>query len=135
MLKRVDESPDSEQTTREDVVADDWLQCGRCGQDVTRQRWAIPINGDHLHTVFNPAGHLFRVRCFLDAPGVLEHGEPSDHFTWFKGYEWRLVFCRGCKDHLGWAYTNRDHESAGFFGLIGTRLRDASRIGGDEDEP
>lgn len=46
-------------------------------------------NGAHGHVVFNPAGRLFRVACFHDAPGIQTVGEASGEFSWFKGYAWR----------------------------------------------
>jgi len=120
MLKKTPET-ERETTTAPRAEADDPLFCHRCEHLVTRERWAISCNGDHHHTVFNPAGHLFRVRCFEDAPGAGEAGEPTDEFTWFPGYLWRFAMCRGCGDHLGWFYEG-ERAPLTFFGLIATKL-------------
>lgn len=100
---------------------DDAIYCAACGQLATRGRWRIAMNGDHQHTVFNPAGVVFRVVCFKEAPGVGAVGEPSGEFTWFRGYDWRLALCRGCNVHLGWQYTG-EKEPQVFFGLIAPKL-------------
>ena len=127
MLKKVDERPvsDPAPVKADAPSADDWLVCARCGSRVTREQWAISVNGDHLHTVFNPAGHLFRVRCFADAPGAATAGEPTDHFSWFKGYVWRFALCAECGEHLGWVYDG--DAPAAFFGLIAPKLRAGGR--------
>ncbi|MEQ8665806.1 MAG: cereblon family protein [Rhodospirillales bacterium] len=124
MLKRIDEGtgqPGDSPEIGEAPDADDWLVCVRCGHAITREQWAIAVNGDHHHTVFNPAGHLFRVRCFADAPGAVTAGEPTDHFTWFRGYLWCFALCGGCGEHLGWSYDGTALDR--FFGLIATKLR------------
>jgi len=123
VLKKVSDDPDRLTEASKTTSPDAWLQCANCGHDITRPVSAIEVNGDHLHTVFNPAGLLFRVRCFRDAPGVVEHGDPTDHFTWFKGYRWRFAHCRGCGQHIGWGYQG---EADGFFGLIATKFRDSA---------
>lgn len=126
MLKKVDDAPgrpgERPSTEFDEALSpEDWLVCARCEHGVTREAWAIPVNGDHLHTVFNPAGHLFRVRCFSNAPGAAVAGEPTDHFTWFKGYVWRFALCAGCGEHLGWVYDGDAGDR--FFGLVAPKLR------------
>ena len=100
------------------VEETDELYCAGCGHLVTRSRWAVARNGDHQHTVFNPAGVVFTIRCFNEAPGVAAKGTPTDEFTWFKGYDWQLVHCLGCGAHLGWQYSGDEV----FFGLIKPKL-------------
>lgn len=100
---------------------DDAIYCAACGHLATRGRWRIAMNGDHRHTVFNPAGVVFRVVCFKEAPGVGAVGEPSGDFTWFRGYDWQVALCRGCNGHLGWQYAG-EKEPQVFFGLIQTKL-------------
>jgi len=101
------------------VDNDDEIFCAACGQSMTRQRWAVSRRDAHEHTVFNPAGKLFTIRCFADAPGVELHGDPSSDFTWFPKYRWIVAACRGCGVHIGWRFEGADI----FFGLIKTGLR------------
>lgn len=94
--------------------------CAQCGAEVTRARWEQAVEGGHEHTVFNPAGQVFRIVCFQEAPGVQAVGPASRHFTWFRGFVWRIGVCRACAAHLGWRY-----EAEGkpfFFGLIRSTL-------------
>lgn len=115
------EKTDIETGTDEDT--DDELLCAACGRLLTRGRWRLTMNGDHEHTVFNPAGRIFTVLCFKEAPGVAAVGEPSDDFTWFKGYPWRIGVCRGCDSHVGWQY----EADTVFFGLIKSKLTDRKK--------
>jgi len=111
---------------------DDAIYCAACGHLVTRTRWAFDINGGHEHMFFNPAGIVFRVLCFREAPGAAETGDASDQFTWFKGYDWRLAICNGCGDQLGWRFegaSENDSEPAIFFALIKGKLTSMKPVG------
>ena len=101
-------------------ITDDAIYCAACGMLVTRGRWRIEQRAAHEHTVFNPAGVVFTILCFKDAPGTASQGTPSDEFTWFAGYRWSVAVCRGCSVHIGWRYDGADV----FFGLIKPRLTD-----------
>lgn len=95
------------------------VRCRACRAVVTSVNREIAIHGNYLHTLFNPAGIVYEIRCFSQAPGCVNHGQPTDEFTWFAGYTWQYSLCAACLDHLGWFYTS----SAGFFfGLIDSRL-------------
>ncbi len=97
------------------------LVCATCGQMVTEPAQAIEVGGLHEHRLTNPVGLTFRVGCFRGAPGCAVFGDPTDAHSWFPGCFWRYALCRGCGDHLGWAYSGADR----FFGLIVNRLRSA----------
>ena len=112
-------APDAEiEQETEDALGDE-IYCAACGHVVTNTQWKTSRNGEHEHVVFNPAGMLFRVVCFKEAPGVAGHGAPSDEFTWFKGYAWQVSTCLGCNGHLGWQFAGADDV---FFGLIKPKL-------------
>jgi len=100
-----------EETDREKVLA-----CRRCLAHITEENQRISVDGAHQHTFANPNGHVFDIGCFRSARGCLEAGPPSEEFTWFPGYSWRVVICAGCMTHLGWLF----HLSGEyhFFGLI-----------------
>ncbi|MBT6093309.1 MAG: hypothetical protein HOH04_00400 [Rhodospirillaceae bacterium] len=97
-------------------ATDDGIYCKACGEMVTRSRWRLSMDG-HEHVVFNPAGVVFRILCFREAPGIAERGLPSAEFSWFKGYQWSIALCRGCGAHMGWRYMG-ESEPPIFFGLI-----------------
>ncbi|MDD9877002.1 MAG: cereblon family protein [Magnetovibrio sp.] len=120
-------SPDAELETETDERTDDAIYCARCHGVVTRGRWALSVDG-HEHVFFNPAGVVYRIVCFTEAPGAADIGEPTDEFTWFKGYLWSFALCAGCGEHLGWRYAG-DGDPAVFFGLIKNRLSAAPPAG------
>ena len=99
-------------------ATDDALYCSGCLHLITRVRWQISRKGDHAHTVFNPAGQLFKIGCYSDAPGATPSGDASEEFTWFPGTVWRIALCQNCGRHMGWQFL-ADEE---FFGLITAHL-------------
>jgi len=91
------------------------LRCARCRCPVTSQEARIEVDGAHEHTRTNPAGFVFRIGCFRDAPGCLGEGPASEAWSWFPGYAWQVGLCKGCGGHLGWVF---QLEGARFHGLI-----------------
>lgn len=91
--------------------------CARCGTYMTRGALGIRMGGEHEHVLFNPAGMLFRVVCFRDAPGAVAVGNATGEFTWFSGYDWRIALCKDCDTHVGWMYEGAGSPAV-FFGLI-----------------
>ncbi|MFH0781668.1 MAG: cereblon family protein [Pseudomonadota bacterium] len=95
--------------------------CLACGGVVTWKDQKIQVSGSHSHTFFNPAGIVYELGCFQQAPGCLVVGPPSAEFTWFPGHLWRLALCRRCRTHLGWLFAM---AGATFYGLILSKLRE-----------
>jgi len=108
-----------QQGNQTDLESDDEIYCAACGHAMTRTRWRIAQRDAHEHTVFNPAGRLFTIVCFKEAPGAALHGTSSADFTWFPGYRWTVALCGACGIHIGWRFDASDV----FFGLIKPRLR------------
>jgi hypothetical protein len=102
------------------------ILCASCGAFVADAAARTDINGAHAHTFINPAGLIFRVGCFAEAPGVLAVGEESEHWTWFSGFAWRAALCRSCHEHLGWCYANA-HQA--FVALILDRVIEGGTSG------
>jgi len=98
---------------------DKLLLCRNCGNIVTKAAYRIDKNGKHQHTFTNPGGYLFCIGCFSKAPGSINHGEPTDEFSWFSGFCWRYTLCMKCFNHLGWHFQDLNE---GFYGLILERL-------------
>ena len=112
--------PDSELELDDDIATtdDDKIFCTQCGNLITRSIWRISRNGDHQHTVFNPAGQVYQIVCYGEAEGVGAHGQASDDFTWFAGYHWQVIHCRNCMRHMGWLFRGDDI----FFALIKSHI-------------
>jgi hypothetical protein len=120
-------APDAKVEREAETRDADEIYCAACGHVITNTKWKTArgndhgdgVDGGHEHVFFNPAGVVFRVICFAEAPGVGGHGTPSDEFTWFKGYRWQVAHCLGCNEHLGWRFGNAGDV---FFGLIKPKL-------------
>lgn len=95
------------------------LLCVSCGRVITDRSQTISVSGKHRHTFFNPAGLVYELGCFREAPGCTPAGEPSSEFSWFPGYVWQVGACSGCSAHLGWRFQSGDDV---FFGLIVSRI-------------
>jgi hypothetical protein len=115
MLRDAPESENQDETVEAEPNE---IYCAACGHLVTRTDWRMSVAGAHEHTFFNPAGIVFRVVCFKEAPGVGVRGDATAEFTWFDGYKWRIALCGGCAGHLGWRFEAGDI----FFGLIKSKL-------------
>jgi len=101
--------------------------CRNCNFQITRPSCQIQKDGSFSHTFANPHGHVFEIGCFDSAPGCASASPVSSEFTWFRGYDWKIVICHGCETHLGWIfipYPNGDLSSgqSWFFGLILDKL-------------
>jgi len=113
-------APKEENKTESDAGTDDAIYCAKCSHLLTRMRWAVDIGG-HERVFINPAGRVFRIACFKDAPGATDEGTPTEEFTWFPGYAWNLAVCLGCGVHLGWRFEGTAMPPV-FFGLIKSAL-------------
>ena len=95
------------------------VACAACHHPITTAGERIEVNGRHEHDQVNPDAYGFHFGCFAHAPGVVERGAETDHWSWFSGYRWRVACCRGCAVHLGWRFLSSQHR---FYGLILDRL-------------
>ncbi|WP_420416579.1 cereblon family protein [Pacificispira sp.] len=109
--------PDSDVERTED----DQLFCAGCGASVTRESLAVVRRDSHEHTVFNPMGQVFTIRCFGEAWSLLSPWAGRGDFTWFPGYQWRVAVCGACGRHIGWRY-DLQSGSDRFYGLIRSAL-------------
>ena len=95
------------------------ILCAFCQYRVSREKERTAVRGSHEHSFFNPHGIVYHIGCFLKAPGCIPSGPPCGEFSWFPGFNWQIVCCGGCQNHLGWQFLG---ENKGFFGLILNRL-------------
>lgn len=93
-----------------------YLVCKTCENKITTIGHKIEIFGSFKHSFLNPAGHVFEIGCFSEAPGCSILGEPTSEWTWFPDYQWQIALCSSCISHLGWYYSAGKKLS--FFGLI-----------------
>ena len=103
----------------EEKKREQMLLCRACGHGVTAREQKREVQGRHEHTFFNPAGIVYNIGCFRNAPGCQAVGESSAEFSWFAGCVWRVALCRSCLIHLGWQFQSGDDL---FYGLILSRL-------------
>lgn len=94
------------------------LCCHLCRHPVTDQGQRITFQGEHTHTRTNPAGYSYAFGCYEHAPGCRRLGPRTDDHTWFPGYDWQIVVCGNCGEHLGWLFSGPGK----FYGLIVDRI-------------
>jgi hypothetical protein len=94
-------------------------RCAACGAEIALDRDRIPLEGAATRAFVNPAGIEFVICGFREAAGCGGTGERSDYWSWFPGFSWQTVVCRGCGAHLGWSFAN---GSDSFYGLVLDRL-------------
>lgn len=90
--------------------------CITCLRLITSGDQRIQVAGSHEHSFLNPGGCMYEIGCFQDAIGSVAQGVPTDEFTWFKGFRWRVAYCNRCFQHIGWQYLKNNQEC--FWGLI-----------------
>ena len=94
------------------------LYCINCKLHITDLDLVFNINGSCIHTFTNPSGFVYTVNCYQVAQGCVLVGEPTEEYTWFKGYRWQIVMCQSCQLQLGWFFSN----SESFYAFIEDRL-------------
>ena len=99
---------------------EEYIICRQCRQAITRANERIVIQGSHQHTFANPHGIVFEIGCFKDVTGCGYAGAPTDEFSWFAGYRWRICFCSMCLTHLGWRFSSNSGDI--FHALILDRI-------------
>ena len=100
-----------------------YILCRQCTQVITTSDERISVDGSHYHTFANPHGMVFDIACFRSVTSCGYAGPPSDEFTWFKGFSWRIAVCGMCLTHLGWLFTS---GGSSFHGLIRNRIVETS---------
>ncbi|MCG8550796.1 MAG: cereblon family protein [Desulfobacterales bacterium] len=95
------------------------ILCKNCNAVVTKPEFAVRTGQGFSQAFANPAGHIFEIGCFSQAPGCSPGSGRSNEFTWYPGYDWRIGICRNCMFHLGWIFLPVEHGSGSkFYGLI-----------------
>jgi len=111
----VEDEPDEKESNNEKHIL-----CRQCRQVITSANERIEVQGSHQHTFANPHGIIYEIGCFRSVIGCGYAGPPSDEFSWFRGFSWRVAVCAMCLTHLGWLFTSLG--SVSFNGLILDRL-------------
>ena len=109
-----------EETEKKILEDEEFILCRQCMHVITSPSERIVVEGSHKHTFANPHGIVFEIGCFGAVIGCGYAGAPTDEFTWFKGFSWRVAVCIRCLSHLGWLFTSSGFES--FHGLILDKL-------------
>ena len=94
------------------------VRCRRCGHALAKARDRLPLDGAQTRSFVNPAGLVYEIAAFREAPGCAAEGEPSSYWTWFPGHAWQVALCGRCGTHVGWAFSGASR----FFGLLVERV-------------
>ena len=104
------------ETKKKEPDIDKYILCRQCRRIITTPTERIEMLGAHQHAFANPHGIVYQIGCFRSATGCGYTGQPTNEFSWFKGFSWRLAVCGSCLFHLGWLFISPGSES--FNGLI-----------------
>jgi len=102
-----------------------YLLCRQCLKIISSPAERIEVQGAHVHTFANPQGIVYEIGCFKNAAGCGYTGIPTDEYTWFRGFRWRVALCGLCLTHLGWLFMSTARLS--FNGLILNRLVESKK--------
>ena len=112
----LDEAPTDEPDPR--------LRCIACEVEITSLSQLFGKDGEPPDRVFfNPAGLVMKLLTVRRATNLRLVGSPTDEFSWFPGWTWRIALCAGCGGQLGWLFEALgDGEPPSFWGLLRERL-------------
>lgn len=116
---------DKTDSKKQDSEVGKQLLCRNCLQIITSPAERILVQGSHKHTFANPQGIIYEIGCFRNANGCSYAGVPTDEYTWFRGFRWKVALCGGCLTHLGWLFIST--SSVTFNGLILNRLVESKK--------
>ena len=120
-LKPIIEKDPKEQDTN----SGQYLLCRHCLNKISSPAECIEVQGSHKHTFANPQGIIYEIGCFKNASGCGYSGVPTDEYTWFRGFRWRVALCGLCLTHVGWLFMST--ASSRFNGLILNRLVESKK--------
>jgi len=116
------------------------IYCKDCKENVTTSDQLINIKSEqsvsirnesfaHEHGIIvqefiNPGGYHFDLVTVKQAKVVEKGARVSEH-SFFAGFDWTIVVCPKCENHIGWAFTP-SHSKEGapptFYALIHDKL-------------
>lgn len=114
---------EADQSEKLESGPEKYIFCRQCHQVISSDDQRIIHDSAHEHTFANPNGLIFSIACFRLVTSCAYAGPFSQEFTWFKGYQWRIVVCTMCLTHLGWLFVSGNADS--FHGLILDRIMES----------
>ena len=93
------------------------LRCPSCGRVLTDAAEPVERLGLQIHEGENPSGERFRFGTFVATSDFAARPTTnlSSEWSWFPRYQWQVLRCQGCTEHVGWLFHKHDDE---FIGLI-----------------
>ncbi|XP_014676590.1 PREDICTED: protein cereblon-like isoform X2 [Priapulus caudatus] len=116
------------------------LRCSECRADIAGKRDVFSMSlGGPMAAYVNPGGHVHEMITVIAARNLHLVGGPSTENSWFPGYAWTILNCRGCHQHMGWKFTDvsgdRRLEPHQFWGLCrGSLVPGLSRPGNADND-
>lgn len=106
------------------------LTCKECRATVAHRGDVFSMSQQGPQGAYvNPHGYVHEMITVRKASGVYLNGRPSVQYSWFPGFAWTIVRCRGCHCHLGWKFTAADKGllPKKFWGLCRAAIKPALR--------
>uniref|UniRef100_A0A0B6Z8Q2 Protein cereblon n=1 Tax=Arion vulgaris TaxID=1028688 RepID=A0A0B6Z8Q2_9EUPU len=82
------------------------LCCDSCQEEIANKKHVFSMSREGpLGAYVNPGGHVHEMFTVLSVKNLENVGFASTEHSWFPGYAWTIVQCRGCNSHMGWMFT------------------------------
>ncbi|CAN7998462.1 unnamed protein product [Ixodes hexagonus] len=111
------------------------LTCKECGSKMAERGDVFSMSQQGPQGAYvNPHGYIHEMITVRKASGVYLNGRPSSQYSWFPGYAWTILQCRGCHGHVGWKFSSvqRNLVPRKFWGLCRAAIKPALRSGDAE---
>lgn len=105
------------------------LVCTVCQNPISSSHYLFAIDGSTpYHTFENPNQSRFDIMTLSYCYALTDASPPCSEFTWFPGYDWVIVCCSFCREHLGWRFVSSEKQPEVFFGMIQSKLKEFSQL-------
>uniref|UniRef100_A0A2C9KJ22 Protein cereblon n=1 Tax=Biomphalaria glabrata TaxID=6526 RepID=A0A2C9KJ22_BIOGL len=114
------------------------LCCESCQEEIASKESVFSMSREGpLGAYVNPGGYVHEMFTVSKVQNLYNVGGSSIEHSWFPGYAWTIVQCRGCHSHMGWMFTaaKRNLSPKKFWGLCRSSIKTTfGTVSNDEGE-
>ncbi|CAG5126153.1 unnamed protein product, partial [Candidula unifasciata] len=113
------------------------LCCDSCQEEIASKKDVFSMSQEGpLGAYVNPGGYVHEMFTVLGVRNLQNIGFASTEHSWFPGYAWTIVQCKGCHSHMGWMFTatKKNLSPKKFWGLCRSAIKTSFGKVEEEDE-